>query len=753
MVINYKKFLLTIISYSFITIYLLSISFRFPLVGIEVEQVHNNWTIKSFSYPEWAELNSIEQGDIILEVDKQAITPQNDLTNYTIISANTILVKNNQGKLVTIQAKHSDLPEQFLHTILIPFVYSLLNITLCIYLYLYKRTSFQYLNIFMHFILTVSLTYSSIGPATQLNRFAIFLMSNGLLLSLILLIYFLLKYLKSLTLTISLILKPIFLFGLMSIICLLTLLEMVIPSIRSTNTVILLATFCTLLLYAVFMLGFAYLKYRKQQILLLFLCLIAPFLPAVFLYTLPMLLFNQYVLSASVCALFLLFIPISLVSTQFPERLFDLEYQISKIRYYSLFSSIITFLVCAGMYYIIHVKIKDLLFIFLFVWIVLIVAFYFKEKMDYTNRRVLYSPKGDYIHLIYKTIESIRKVGTVEELLKRFTKELKQQLAVSNINVYRYSVVGQMIENNNSISININLVEQLFLGEIKKIDNRYIGCLHQTLKEKYILIIEDKGGTYLKKEELLSLELLMKYISSFIENTQIVEDLVKQLETTQQLGKEYPSWLKKLVWFQLEKEKYQLSQELHDTILQEQIHLIRDLDMIQNKQEISEVKQLIQKHREYLVDLTQNLRLYCTELRPTLLEKQGLQAALDKLFSETERRADFALIVDIEDIAIENADFPLFIYRIIQELLNNAIKHSEATYIKIELTKIPHGFELIYFDNGIGCDLSKIEETESMGLQGIRERVHVYDGSIHIETAPDEGMYIHVKMEDDNFND
>ncbi|WP_223567945.1 histidine kinase, partial [Agrobacterium tumefaciens] len=155
------------------------------------------------------------------------------------------------------------------------------------------------------------------------------------------------------------------------------------------------------------------------------------------------------------------------------------------------------------------------------------------------------------------------------------------------------------------------------------------------------------------------LELLIIYISNFIENTQLVEDLFKQLDSIQKPGKQYPSWLKKFVWIQLEKEKYQLAQELHDTILQEQIHLIREIDMIHGKQEPKEIQELIQQQREYLVELNQKLRYYCEKLKPPLLERQGLQVALDKLFAEVDQHADFAMILEIEDIEIENAEFPL----------------------------------------------------------------------------------------------
>ncbi|MCS1395047.1 hypothetical protein J2D69_22400 [Lysinibacillus sphaericus] len=751
MKIKYSAFLFTIISYTLAIVYMLSISFRFPLIGIEVERVHNDWVIKNFTYPEWANLNDVEKGNIILEVDNKEIETGKDTKEYLVRSANSILLEDSQGNLKTIQIKYSELPYQFLHAFIIPLVYFFINLTLCIYLYTYKRKTFQSLGIFILFILTVSLTYSSVGASTRLDSLGIFIISNGLILSLILLIHFLCNYLKSLSIHFTFIVNKMILYGFTCIVGLLTLCEMVDPLIRPFNTILILVIFCILILYAIFIMGMSYIRYRKQQFLLLFLCLIVPFLPFMLLYVLPILLFKQFIISSSVSALFLLVIPISLLLVQFPERLFDLDYQISKIRNYSLFSLTLAALICTGIYLTIHIYLMDLLYIFLFVFILLVVALYIKEKIDYANRKLLYSPKGDYIHVVHKTIERIIKVTTVEELLERFTEELSQQLAVSNITIYIYSTVDGTVIKNDLPSVpvfNFDTIEKLSLGEIKKIGDLYIGCLHETLDQKYILTIGDKDKVYLKREELLCLELLIMYISNFIENTQLVEDLIYQLNTSQKPGKPYPPWLRKFVWIKLENEKYQLAQELHDTILQEQIHLIREIDKFQDKQVQKEIQQLIQQHRENLVELNHQLRYYCGKLKPPLLEKQGLKAALNKLFAETDQRADFAIILEIEDVELANADYPLLIYRTVQELLNNAIKHSQATYVKIQLISTLYGFELVYLDNGIGCDLSESERKNSMGLQGIIERIYAYNGFIQIESAPDEGMRVHIKIEE-----
>lgn len=511
----------------------------------------------------------------------------------------------------------------------------------------------------------------------------------------------------------------------------LTLLEHVIPSIYKWNTALILLLVGLLMLYALVILLMTYIKHRKEQLIVLLLCLLTPFLPMILFYVLPLLLFQQYVFSIIYCTLFLLLIPILLLLTQLPNYLFDIDYEISKIRYYSGLSFVTSSIVSVGIYFILDVQPLNIFKSFFFFFLVILGLMYVKERIDYANRKVLYSPKGDYVHFVYKTIQQLTRMDSVEGLLKHFSNVLAQQLSVSDVKVDIYSA--------DNPGENQKVIENLAIGTLKRVDGHYIGCLHEALDKKYIVTIANEGGLQLKREELLCLELLIIYVSNFIDHTQFVEGLIEQLNISQQGN---PAWLKKFVWLQLENEKSQLAQELHDTILQQQLYLIRELDVTQVDE------QLVKRQRDYLIQLNADLRQYCEQLKPPLLDKQGLNAALSKLFVEIERQANFTIIHEIDDVVLDSPETPLLIYRTIQEMLNNALKHSQATYVKITLSTNANGFEIVYFDNGIGCDLSAINEKNSMGIQGMKERVSAYNGSFELTSAPDEGMNIVIKFKE-----
>lgn len=728
--IEHKTFCGIIICYSFLFIFLISTIFKTPLIGIVVEQVQQEWLIYDFLYPKWAEKYNVEQGAIVKEVNNQPINVSDDETLYIIKGAHSVLIQNTQGNNQQIEITYSDFPTQFFFYIVIPSIYFIISLIICIFLYK-RKSSFHSSTIFILFILTVALTYVSMGIASHSIGIGIFIVSNGILGSCILLLHFLINYLGFLNIKHRLIIKPLYLYGMLAVSILLTSLENIAPIVYQWNTMLILLLVGLFVIYALFILLIAYIKYRKNQLLALLFCLVSPFLPMILFYVLPMLLFQQYVFSIVYCTLFLLLIPILLLLTQLPNYLFDIDYEVSKIRYYSALSLITSSIFSISIYFILDAQPLDVFKSFFFFFIVILGLFYVKERIDYASRKVLYSPKGDYVHFVYTTIKQITRMPSVDKLLKHFSEALAQHLSVSHVEIHIYST--------DNLVTNPKIIANLALGTVKRVDDFYIGCLHETLDKKYIVTIANDGGLYLKKEELLCLELLIMYVSNFIDNTQLVEELIEQLNTSQQGN---PAWLKKFVWLQLENEKSQLAQELHDTILQQQLYLIRELDVEQVD------TQLIKRQRDDLIQLNADLRQYCEQLKPPLLDKQGLKAALNKLFVKIERQANFTIIHEIEDIILDSPELPLLIYRTIQEMLSNALKHSQATYVKITLAVNVQGLELIYFDNGVGCDLSDINGKNSMGLQGMKERVYAYNGSFELTSAPDEGMYIVIKIKE-----
>ncbi|TWK78083.1 Sensor histidine kinase ComP [Bacillus licheniformis] len=111
-------------------------------------------------------------------------------------------------------------------------------------------------------------------------------------------------------------------------------------------------------------------------------------------------------------------------------------------------------------------------------------------------------------------------------------------------------------------------------------------------------------------------------------------------------------------------------------------------------------------------------------------------SSIDKIRLNTER---FSKVLDL--------DTQLNLYRIVQELLSNAVKHSRANEVLIMLVCIKEKVVLHYEDDGIGVDPDKLyQNSASMGLSGIRERVRALNGSLDIQTAEGKGFRVAIEM-------
>jgi signal transduction histidine kinase len=123
--------------------------------------------------------------------------------------------------------------------------------------------------------------------------------------------------------------------------------------------------------------------------------------------------------------------------------------------------------------------------------------------------------------------------------------------------------------------------------------------------------------------------------------------------------------------------------------------------------------------------ISQNLRRIAHDLRPVVLEKFGLVAALEGLEEDLEASGlQFWVQSSLQTKLPDKLELAL--YRIIQELISNTLKHAQATQISIRLEELPDGFQLFYEDNGIG--FSPGTTSSGLGLRSIESRLSIFGG-------------------------
>lgn len=157
---------------------------------------------------------------------------------------------------------------------------------------------------------------------------------------------------------------------------------------------------------------------------------------------------------------------------------------------------------------------------------------------------------------------------------------------------------------------------------------------------------------------------------------------------------------------------------------------------------------LMDAQKQMLDDTIESVRKISRELMPATLEKFGLIPAVRELCEKMQATTKIQIgVMELgETRPVENRR-QLMVYRITQELLNNAFKHSKATYIEV-VFNFKENLYLIVEDNGIGIDPKQMEESgrKSLGLFNIQSRVQLLSATVTIDREKKDGSKITVSV-------
>ncbi|HEX6384272.1 MAG TPA: sensor histidine kinase, partial [Anaerolineae bacterium] len=140
------------------------------------------------------------------------------------------------------------------------------------------------------------------------------------------------------------------------------------------------------------------------------------------------------------------------------------------------------------------------------------------------------------------------------------------------------------------------------------------------------------------------------------------------------------------------------------------------------------------------------MRLLVYELRPPALEAEGLVGALQQRLDAVEKRAGVQARLVVEDTLDLPAAVEEALYRIVQEALNNALKHAAATQVTVKLRAGGNRVEVEVMDNGRGFDPRTVPDRGGLGLISMSERAEKLGGSLTVMTGPGEGTAILVTI-------
>jgi signal transduction histidine kinase len=141
--------------------------------------------------------------------------------------------------------------------------------------------------------------------------------------------------------------------------------------------------------------------------------------------------------------------------------------------------------------------------------------------------------------------------------------------------------------------------------------------------------------------------------------------------------------------------------------------------------------------REGLVHLSEDIHSLAYQLHPSVLEELGLAEALRAECERRGRHGSLEISLDLDlPPSLPGKDAALCLYRVVQEALNNVVRHAQARAASVVLRHMDGGLLLAVRDDGVGFDPAGPKRGRSLGLAGMRERLQVVNGTLDIESAP-----------------
>lgn len=198
-----------------------------------------------------------------------------------------------------------------------------------------------------------------------------------------------------------------------------------------------------------------------------------------------------------------------------------------------------------------------------------------------------------------------------------------------------------------------------------------------------------------------------------------------------------------------ESERQRVAKELHDGVAQELLAVSLGIKTMGRKLE----KQALPE-AETARELDSRLELLGTEVRqmshtmlPPALKQQGLAPSLEMLIRNMEQHAGIHMRLEVDSLPSRlEEQIELGLYRIVQELLNNILKHAQAREVAIQLRETERQILLRVEDDGVGFDFESARTKGTMGILNILSRVHALGGQFHSEPALPKGTVSIVRI-------
>ncbi|MDR6554182.1 sensor histidine kinase [Paenibacillus qinlingensis] len=194
-------------------------------------------------------------------------------------------------------------------------------------------------------------------------------------------------------------------------------------------------------------------------------------------------------------------------------------------------------------------------------------------------------------------------------------------------------------------------------------------------------------------------------------------------------------------------ERQRLARELHDAVSQQLFAISMTATAVGRTldKDFEKAKRQIHLIEEMASVAQSEMRALLLHLRPIHLEGKRLSEGLVELLKELAAKVPMAISWDMDEEIRLNKGIEDHLFRIVQEALSNALRHSKANKLEVKLLHRSDGIRLVIRDDGVGFELDAKKLT-SYGIVSMKERVNEIGGSVDIITAPERGTRIEIRV-------
>ncbi len=387
------------------------------------------------------------------------------------------------------------------------------------------------------------------------------------------------------------------------------------------------------------------------------------------------------------------------------------------------------------------------------------------EKIFKVTRTRLFSKNKKFFATLFYANDITYIVRTEKELLnininlENIIAKRSKQLKLSEINF------KNLFEKSNESIIIIN-----YKGDIIDVNEKMCNMLSYSKKELMLMSINSlitqkfkkeypfainkikTGGNHIfetEKESKLGTVIPFEFNSTLLNYLGEKAVLLSGRDITER--KQIKKQVLRAILRTEENERKRFAKELHDGLgaLLSGIKMYIDL-IVEEQIEPEMIPDIMQKAKALIDEAADTAREVANNIKPHILTNFGLIKSIKLLTERFNNTKKIYIDYDASDYSLSmDSDFELTIYRIVNELINNTVKHANATDIKLNIRNNRNKLILLYSDNGDGFDVDKAlsEETTGNGLKNILSRLETIDGTCEIMSDKNLGLYIRIKID------